>query len=144
MLTVVRYFTKHQVVRYLIGGGSSAAVNLCSLYIMNSLLRVYYITASIIAFAVAFSVSWAFHKFWTFGDHSMEGASKQGALYLLTSLFGLALNTSILFIAVAWINLPVLVGQVAASILVACCTFFIARHFVFRRGSEETEEPEYK
>ena len=136
----MKYFTQHQIVRYIIGGGTSACVNLLSLYFFNSVLNVYYITASVIAFMIAFFVSWAFHKFWTFREHSVDNLHTQGGLYLLTSLFGLSLNTLILYTCVDIIHLPVLIGQIIAGGLVACCTFFISKHIVFKRKPVHTTE----
>ncbi len=129
---LLKYFKQYTVVRYIIGGGMSAVVNLSILYILNSLIGVYYLTASIISFMAAFFVSWAFHKFLTFRDHSTDNMHKQGALYFLTSLFGLSLNTLILYISVDLIHMPVLLGAIVAGILTAFCTFFISKHIVFK------------
>lgn len=128
----MKYFKEHTIVRYIIGGGASAGVNFSFLYFFNYILGIYYLTASIMAFTIAFFVSWTFHKFLTFRDHSTENMRKQGALYLLVSLFGLSLNTLILYISVDIFHLPVLVGAVIAGGLTACCTFFISKHFVFK------------
>jgi putative flippase GtrA len=137
---MIKKLTQHQIVRYLIGGSTSAVVNLLVLYFFNSVLGIYYLTASILAFCIAFFVSWAFHKFWTFREHSMDNAHTQGALYLLSSLFGLSLNTLILFVSVDIVHLPVLFGQIIAGGLVACCTFFISKHFIFKKKPLHTNE----
>ena len=108
MKNIFKYFTQHTVVRYIIGGGTSAVVNLSLLFFLNSIIGIYYLTASIVAFIAGFFVSWAFHKFWTFRDHSTNNLHTQGGLYLLSSLFGLSLNTLILYIAVDIVHLPVL------------------------------------
>jgi len=137
---MIKHLTKHMVVRYIIGGGTSAVINLITLFIFNSVFGVYYITASIIAFMVAFFSSWAFHKFWTFREHSTDNMHAQGALYFLTSLFGLALNTLILYTCVSLLHLPVLVGQIIAGALVACCTFFISKHIVFKKKEVQSTQ----
>lgn len=138
---MIKYFKQYIVVRYIIGGGTSAFINLSILYILNSIFGVYYLTANIIAFMIAFFFSWAFHKFLTFRDHSTENMHRQGALYFLASIFGLSLNTLILYISVDLIHLPVLVGAIIAGGLTACCTFFISKHFVFNpKPMMETKE----
>lgn len=131
---MIQRFTKYTIVRYVISGSSSAMVNLFVLYLFNSVIGLFYLTASIIAFCVAFFVSLILHKFWTFKDHSLEGAHKQGAMYLLNSLFGLSLNTMLMYIFVSLIHIYVLLAQILAGIIVACFTFFISKHIVFKNG----------
>lgn len=131
---MIRKFTKYTIVRYVISGTTSASVNLFVLYLFNTVIGLFYLTASIIAFCVAFFVSLGLHKFWTFKDHSLEGAHKQGAIYLLTSLFGLSLNTMLMYIFVSLLHIWVLVAQIFAGLLVASFTFFISKHIVFKNG----------
>lgn len=126
----------YTIVRYLIGGGTSAAVNLIIFYFLNSVSGVHYITSSVIAFAFAFFVSLTFHKFWTFRDHSTQNMHIQGFYYLLSSLFGLSLNTLILYICVDYFGLLPLVGQIIAGALTACCTFFISKYIIFKKSED--------
>ena len=133
---MIKKITGYTIVRYLVGGGSSAVVNLSIFYILNSLLKIHYITASIFSFIVAFFVSWMFHKFWTFRDHSTENMHIQGFYYLLSSLFGLCLNTAILYSAVNFLSLIPFWGQVVAGGLTASCTFFISKNLIFNKKEE--------
>ena len=127
------HITQYQFVRYVIGGCTSAAVNLSSLYLFNSVLHIYYLLASMMSFSIAFFVSLTFHKFWTFGDRRTDNMAKQGSLYLASSLFGLCMNTVLLYISVQHFHTSVLIGQVIAGGLTACCTFFISKYIVFRK-----------
>ncbi len=130
---MIQRFTQHQIIRYIIGGGTSAVVNLLSLYVFNSVLHVYYITASILAFMFGFLVSLFFHKYWTFREYSGGNLHKQSVLYLGTSLVGLAINTCILFVSVEWLHTYVLTGQIVAGACTAFCTFFMSKHIVFKQ-----------
>lgn len=130
---MIKQFTKHLIVRYLISGGTSATVNLAILSLLYYVFGVYYILAGMIAFVVAFFVSLILHKFWTFDDTSMDGVHKQAGKYLMVSLFGLAINTGILFICVDIFHLYVYISQVIAGGLTASVTFFISRDHVFNR-----------
>lgn len=127
----VEKFNKHTIIRYLIGGGTSAFVNLSIFTFLYYFFQIHYIVSSIIAFAIAFFVSLTFHKFWTFRDHSTDKIHVQGFLYLLSSLFGLSINTLILYACVDYFHLVPLVGQVIAGGLTACCTFFISKFYIF-------------
>jgi putative flippase GtrA len=130
--------TQYTIVRYLVGGSTSAIVNLAIFYILNSVIGVHYIVSSVVAFVVAFFVSLAFHKFWTFRDHSTENIHIQGFMYFLSSIFGLGLNTLILYLCVDYFGLLPLLGQIIAGGLTACCTFFISKHLIFNRKENTT------
>lgn len=129
----MKRFTKHLIVRYLISGGTAAVVSLSTLSFLYYVLGVYYIYASIIAFSFAFCVSLVLHKFWTFDVPSMDGAHKQAGKYLGTSLFGLAINTFLLYVCVDFLHMYVFVGQIVSAGLTACVTFFISRDHVFNQ-----------
>ncbi len=131
MRDFVGYFTKHVVIRYIISGGTAAMTDLVLLYIFNTLFHVHYLTASVIAFILAFFVSFTLHKYWTFKSHADE-IPKQIIMYLGTSLLGLCLNTILMYLFVGHFHLVVLLSQIIAGALVACCTFFISRKFVFK------------
>lgn len=131
MIKKIHESKEYTMVRYVIAGTTSACVNLSVLYIFNTIVGLFYLTASIIAFIVAFFVSWGLHKFWTFKDHSLEGAHKQGIKYLASSLFGLSLNTTLMYTFVSILRFWVLPSQVLAGLMVAGFTFFISKHLVF-------------
>ena len=144
---MIKRLTKHLLVRYVISGGTSATINLCLFFWLHHIEHVYYITASIIAFVMAFLVSLTLQKFWTFRDHSMDGLHRQVGKYLLTSIFGLAVNTFVLYICVEYFRFYALAGQIVAGIATASCTFFLSKHFVFKIREEDDNikiETEFK
>ncbi len=122
---------KYVLIRYIVSGGTSALTDLVLLYIFHHYFGIYYLTAAILAFIIAFFVSFTLHKFWTFKSHEQE-THKQVAIYLGVSLFGLGLNTLFMYISVDYFLIPVIVSQIIAGVLVAFCTFFISRNFVFK------------
>ena len=128
---MINKLIKHRIIRYIIAGGMSACVNLFVLYFAYYIFGIYYILASIIAFAVAFFVSLILHKYWTFESLEKDNLYLQMGKYLLSSLFGLCINTIILYICVDYFFFPVIVGQLCAGGFTACITFFISRNYVF-------------
>lgn len=135
MVDFVNYFTKHVVVRFIISGGTSAVVDLSFLYLFNKVIGIHYLTAAILAFLIAFCVSFTLHKFWTFKSHGEE-THKQVVIYLGTSLFGLFLNTLLMYIFVDILNIGVMVSQFFVGGMVAFSSFFISRNFVFKYKPE--------
>ncbi|TSC70618.1 MAG: GtrA family protein [Parcubacteria group bacterium Gr01-1014_46] len=121
--------------RYFISGSTAGVTDIAVLYILNTILGIYYLISAILAFLVAFFVSFLLHKFWTFKSHE-EATHRQMAIYLLTSLFGLSLNTILMYIFVDHIHVQVILSQIIVGLLVACVSFFISRNFVFKYKPE--------
>lgn len=130
---MIQKLNQHVLFRYIVSGGTSATVDLILLYFLNSILHMHYLWAAGLAFAVAFCVSFVLQKFWTFKNHSTENIHKQIMLYLCTSLFGLSLNTLLMYVFVDHLNLNVILSQIFAGAMVACGSFFLSR-IVFKYG----------
>jgi putative flippase GtrA len=135
MKDIITYFTKHVVVRYIIAGGTGASTDLVILYVLNGILKIQYLVAAILAFLLAFCVSFVLHKYWTFKSHGQE-THKQAMLYMLTSLFALSLNTLFMYIFVGHFHFAVILSQIFAGALVAFSSFFISRTVVFKYKKE--------
>jgi len=129
-MEIIRYFTKQVVIRYLIAGGTSGVVDLVALYLFNNVLGIYYLFSVVLAFLVAFFVSFLSHKFWTFKNYRKE-TRKQIIMYLFSSVFGLFLNTILMYIFVDYFHLQVILSQIIVGLLVACVNFFTLRNIVF-------------
>ena len=144
---LITKLTKHVVVRFIIAGGTSAMVDLVALYIFNVVFGMQYLLAAILAFLVAFGFSFTLHKYWTFKSHHGE-THKQAMLYFGTSLFGLFLNTILMYIFVDHVfavvfahdmKIRVMASQFVVGILVAFSSFFISRKFVFKHKANEVK-----
>ncbi len=131
---MIQKFTKHLIVRYIISGGTSAVVNLSIFALFFYVFHIYYIISNIISFSIAFFVSLILQKFWTFQDHSTENIHIQGLVYLGSSLFGLGVNTLVLYICVDFFGIVPILGVIIAGITTALCTFQISRRYIFNQG----------
>ncbi len=121
--------------RYFISGGTAGVTDIALLYILHEMLGVYYLTSAAIAFIAAFFVSFLLHKYWTFKSHEEE-IRRQMSMYLLSSLFGLLLNTVLMYVFVDYIHIGVITSQIVVGLLVACVSFFISRNIVFKYNPE--------
>lgn len=130
---MIEKLTRHLAIRFILSGGISAFVNVGSLSIFYYVFGVYYITASMMAFVVAFFVSLILQKLWTFKDKSLGDMYWQTGKYLATSLFGLAINTFFLYIFVDYFNFYVFLAQICSGIITGTCTFFLSNDYVFNQ-----------
>jgi putative flippase GtrA len=133
MINLIQKVLQQTVIRYIISGGTAAVVDLAVLYFLNSGLKMHYLPAAILAFLVAFGVSFTLQKFWTFRNHSLDDMHQQAFKYLGSALFGLGLNTMLMYVFVDLFHVFVILSQIFAGALVACVTFFISRNLVFKQ-----------
>ncbi len=131
-----RVFSYRRVVKYIMAGGTAAAADLAILYALNEWFGFWYLAAAVIAFAVAFGVSFTLQKFWTFRDQSRERIHAQATAYFLVSVGNLIVNTIMIYVFVEYFHLYVIIAQIIAGILIAISSFFIYRHFIFNRNPE--------
>lgn len=129
---MIQKLNQHILFRYIVSGSTSATVDLVILYILYSVLHLQYLVSAILAFIVAFWVSFFLHKFWTFQNHSLHKVERQVGMYFASSLFGLSANTLLMYVFVSLFGVGVILSQVFVGIIVACMTFFISRHVVFK------------
>jgi putative flippase GtrA len=138
MKDLINFFIKHVWVRFIIAGGTSAFVDLTLLFILHEVFNIHYLLSAVLAFIGAFGVSFTLHKYWTFKSHGEE-THKQAIMYLGTSLFGLLLNTVLMYIFVDYIKFGVMIAQFVVGGIVAFSSFFISRNFVFKYNQVSTE-----
>ena len=136
MMDIINYFTKHTWVRFIIAGGTSAAVDLTLLFVLHESFGIYYLASAILAFIGAFGVSFTLHKYWTFKSHQ-EDTHKQALLYFMTSLFGLFLNTILMYVFVDVFKVAVMLSQFFVGGIVAFSSFLISKTFVFKPSTSE-------
>jgi len=125
--------TKVKIVRYVISGGTAAFVDLSLLYVFTDIFGIWYILSSIVAFLIAFIVSFTLQKFWTFKDNSRENISSQVIIYLVVTSLNLGLNTLGIYAFVHYLTFYYLAAQIIVSLFIAVESYFVY-HLVFKNG----------
>ncbi len=132
MFTLIDFLIKHTWIRFVLAGGTSAFVDLTLLFVLHEVFGMYYLFAAILAFLGAFGFSFTLHKYWTFKSHEEE-TQRQVIMYLGTQLFGLFLNTVLMYVFVDVFDVGVMLSQLFVGAMVAFVSFFIARNLVFKQ-----------
>lgn len=125
-----------KAVRYIISGGSAAAVNFILLWVFTEFLGLWYLLSLIIASIISASLTFALQKFWTFENPSMERVHVQMPQYVALALINLALNSAALYVLVEYAHMWYLAGQVICSAVLAVMNFLINQHYIFRPHKE--------
>jgi putative flippase GtrA len=132
-LAFKRRQTAAKLLRYLFSGGIAAVTDLVLLYVFTDVWGMWYIISSILAFLVAFVVSFILQKFFTFQDHAMEGVHGQALIYLAVTGTNLALNTGLIYLFVQYTGLHYIPAQIVTSILIAIESFLVYQAFIFKK-----------
>jgi putative flippase GtrA len=122
---------RYQIFRYLVSGGTAAAVDIGLLYAFTRYLGLWYLASAVLAFIIAFGVSFFLQKFWTFKDRAIEGIHKQAGMYLVVAVVNLCVNTLLVYLLTDYLNLWYILSQVIAAGLVALFSFFVYKYWIF-------------
>lgn len=117
--------------RYIIAGGTGAAINIGTLFVLTHFLGVWYLVSSVTAFLVAFFVSFYLQRTWTFQSGGVENRRRHIALYFLVTVFNLGVNTLIVYLSVEYFHLWYVAAQILAGAIVAVFSFFVYQHLIF-------------
>lgn len=123
---------RRKALRYLMSGGTAAAVNFLFLYIFTELFGVYYLVSVVLAFLIAVVVSFVLQKYWTFQDRSKDMMHKQAMVYVGVAICNTILNTFLVFVFVEYVHIHYMLGQFFSSGLIAFESFFIYKFFIFK------------
>lgn len=131
---IIEQIKKNKIyIKYIISGGTTAAVDLGFLYIFTDIFHIWYIASAALAFILAFFVSFFLQKFWTFRDRSTDGIYKQMWLYFIVATINMVLNTLLMYIFVDWFNIWYMLAQVFVGIFIAIWNFIISKFFIFNQ-----------
>lgn len=120
--------------RYLIAGGTAAFVDLAILFALRHIFGITHIVLwSVVAFLLAFFVSFYFQKLWTFQDNNSDKVHRQMFIYLLVQLFSLLLNTLAFDLLVHKFNIHYLTSQIIIGIFIAVSNFTLYRLLIFKK-----------
>jgi putative flippase GtrA len=122
-----------RIFRFLLSGGAALGTDLVFLYLFTDIFGIWYLVSSVLAFVLAFVVSFSLQKFWVFGDSSHDGIQKQASIYFVVAIINLFLNTFLVYEFVEQFKLFYLLAQIAASALIAIESFFVYQHFIFNK-----------
>lgn len=117
--------------RYCLVGTSGTILDLGILYALVEYAHLPVIPASIISFVIAAFNNFLWNKIWTFQDRSAR-VIKQYIKFMIVSVMGLLLNTSILFVAVHLLLIWYVAAKLFASGVILLWNFAINKFWTFR------------
>lgn len=120
-----------QLVQFGLVGAAAAATHLAAVVLLVALAGLAPLLANVLAFAVAFLVSYHGHATLTFGAAGVRGWGNMGR-FLTVAASSFCLNELLYWVALDWMHWNWFWSQAAILLLVAAATFVSSKFWAFR------------
>lgn len=130
------HLLSRKFLRFLVSGSIAAGTDFAFLYFFTDILHIWYLTSAVLAFLIAFWVSFTLQKLWTFKNRETRNIGSQMMKYFALGLFNLSLNTLIMYVLVDFIDIYYMLAQVFAAGIVGIQSFFISKFFIFKKSEQ--------
>lgn len=109
----------------LLAGGLSGAVHVGGMHVLHVFFGVWYLSASVIAFAGAVVVNFMLQKHIVFRDNGATKWRQQFLLFLVQTGVYLALNTVLLYLLVSQMQVHYLLAQILVVTVLSVGNFIV-------------------
>ena len=120
-----------QLLQFVLVGGGAAATHLAVVGLLVSLLHMPPLGANVLAFLVAFVVSYNGHALLTFSESQAHGWSVVARFFAVACLSFVA-NELLYYIALHWLHWHYFWSLAAVLVLVAIGTFVMSKFWAFK------------
>jgi len=124
-------FRSSRLLRYLTAGGTAAAVNLFTLYVLTEYVRVWYMASAVVALTLGFATSFVLQKFWTFQNMPLERVHIQLFQHIILSLANVVINLLLLYVMVEYFLMWYMLAQFISAGILAVANYSIYRTYIF-------------
>lgn len=119
-----------QLVRYLVTGFSSAAIELSLLYIFKDILKLTVLEANSAAYTIVFWFNFFMNRLWSF--KSKSNLKKQLTMYSLLFVFNLGASDLIMHVLATLLGLQYLIAKVFAIGAVVSWNFILYKKIIYK------------
>lgn len=125
----MRVLYEHSLVRFLLIGGASAALDTGVLYLLHGVLGIALPVATLMAVMVAFVFNFTLNRIWSFGSESPVG--RQFGRYLLLAVGNWCLNVA-LVTGLTALGLHYVVAKIITLAIASAANYVGYRVWVFK------------
>ena len=122
--------TQKQFVLYLILGGILTLCEWVGFYVLTFIAQIHYLISSVIMFVAISLLGLFVYKRAIFGRSHLSLGREVSAIYAI-NIFGIALNSLILWLCVEFFGANAMLVKIIVSFLVAFYGFFARKKFVY-------------
>ena len=136
---VQKYFLNKTFIKYLISGGSAAALMFVLLYAFTEYLHIWYLFSSVLATIVQIVINFCLQKFWAFrGDHAKQ-THHQFMMFIGLNVFNLAVNATGMYLLVDLVRLWYMLAQFLMAVVLAAESYILYHLVLFKKEETRTQ-----
>lgn len=120
----------HQMIRYLITGFSSAAIELSLLFVLKDIFNLAVIEANSIALTIVFWFNFFINRHWSF--KSKSSLKKQLLLYAVLFTFNLGASDLMMYVLVTLLGVQYLLAKILAIGAVVTWNFVLYKKVIYK------------
>ena len=125
-----------QLLQFVLVGGCAAATHLAVVGLLVQFGGLAPLVANVLAFLVAFVVSYQGHAQLTFASHQARGWAVVARYFAVASLSFVG-NEALYYLALHWLHWHYFWSLAGVLVLVAVATFVLSKFWAFRRSGQE-------
>lgn len=131
-MKIINYLFQYRFIRYSLGWGLAALLDLCLLYVFTDVFGIHYLYSAILAFVCSVTFAYFFQKYITFKNYSHKHLL-QGSLFLVFQLVGQWLYMLLLWLGVDTFHIYYLLVAIVAKIIVFLWNYITNHYFNFKQ-----------
>ena len=116
-----------EILRFLLAGGSCLLLELGVLYALTEAAGLHYLYSAALAFTLSVIVNYLMCRYWVFQGARQQSA-KAVAVFIGSSLSGLALNQLCMWMLVEMAGLWYMAAKLLAAVVVTAWNYVLKRH----------------
>lgn len=125
---------RHLILRYLISGGFSSAIDIVLFSLLIEVFDLHYIISASISVTVSFVIRFYLQKVFAFKDRNLD-VHRQIFMYSILYVLSIVITTILLYVFIDMLHLWYVLAQVMAIGIVAVVSFFVYRNVIFRKAA---------
>lgn len=124
---ISRTFLRYAVMAVVVVG-----IEIFSFWVLNTPLRINYLLATILSLSLGILLNWVGSRYFAFGK-SKHDIHKELLLVVITSLFGVVLQTATVYISVEKLKLLPLTGKCLAIVITFFWNYYIRKKYIYNQ-----------
>jgi len=132
MKKLIYVLYSYKFIRYSLGGGIAALLDLLLLYVFTDVIGIYYLHSAILAFLVSVSFAYFFQKYITFRNYSKKHLL-QWSMFIVFQLIGQSVYMAILRMGVDMLHAHYMLVAIIAKWIVFLRNYISNYYFNFKQ-----------
>ena len=114
-----------QLVRFFISGGVAITTSYSLLYVLTDWFHIWYFLSDVVSVAVNYTITFFFHKYWTYGDKTTHAMKRQIRIYGLMVAGFYVSNIILEPVFVEYVGMNYMLAQCVISALLTVVSLIV-------------------